>query len=161
MDAGAAGKVCPIQRGSVAFSDKVLNCQTSGGVGAIIDNNVPDPVNGTMGTVVTTIPLVGATDTDVAAMLAQAGASATVDSVNATATDCAYFDGTSMAAPHASAVAALVWSRHPGCTAAQMRRSLNNAALDLGTAGRDVNFGFGLTQAQAADDRIASLGCRL
>lgn len=159
VDAGAAGKVCLIQRGSIAFSDKVLNCQNSGGVGAIIYNNVPGPLNGTLNGVVTTIPSVGATDTDGALMLAQVGQSATVDTVNVTITDYAYFDGTSMATPHASAVAAIVWSRHTGCTAAQMRTSLNNAAMDLGDPGRDVNFGFGLTQALAADDRIASLGC--
>lgn len=159
VDAGAAGKVCLIQRGDIAFSDKVLNCQNSGGVGAIIYNNAPGPLNGTLNGVVTAIPSVGATDTDGALMLAQIGQSATVDTVNVTATDYAYFDGTSMATPHASAVAALVWSRHTSCTAAQIRTSLNNAAQDLGTAGRDVNFGFGLTQAKAADDRITALGC--
>lgn len=158
-DAGAAGKVCLIQRGSVSFADKVLNCQNSGGVGAIIYNNAPGPLNGTLGTTVTTIPSVGATDTDGAAMLAQVGQAATVDTVNVTATDYAYFDGTSMATPHASAVAALVWSRNTGCTAAQMRASLNNSAQDLGAAGRDVEFGFGLVQAAAADRRIASQGC--
>lgn len=159
VDAGAAGKVCLIQRGSISFSDKVLNCQNSGGVGAIIYNNAPGPLNGTLNGVVTTIPSVGATDTDGALMLGQIGQSATVDTVNVTATDYAYFDGTSMATPHTSAVAALVWSRHTGCTAAQIRTSLNNSAEDLGTAGRDVNFGFGLVRAKAADDRISTMGC--
>jgi subtilisin family serine protease len=159
VDAGAAGKVCLIQRGSVSFSDKVLNCQNSGGVGAIIYNNAPGPLNGTLGTTVTTIPSVGATDTDGALMVAQAGQAATVDTVNVTATDYAYFDGTSMATPHASAIAAVVWSRHASCTSSQMRTSLNNSAMDLGDPGRDVNFGFGLVQAKAADDRITSLGC--
>jgi subtilisin family serine protease len=159
VDAGAAGKVCLIQRGGISFADKVLNCQASGGVGAIIYNNAPGPLNGTLGMTVTTIPSVGATDTDGAAMLAQVGQSATVDTVNVTATDYAYFDGTSMATPHASGVAALVWSRHTGCTAAQIRASLNNSAEDLGATGRDDEFGHGLVQAAAADRRIASLGC--
>jgi len=71
----------------------------------------------------------------------------------------AYFDGTSMATPHVSAVAALVWSYFPTCSGSQIRTSLNNSALDLGTAGRDVHFGYGLVQAKAAYDRIKSLGC--
>ncbi len=40
LDGSVAGKVCLIQRGTIAFSDKVLNCQNSGGVGAVIYNNV-------------------------------------------------------------------------------------------------------------------------
>jgi subtilisin family serine protease len=58
-----------------------------------------------------------------------------------------------------SAVAALVWSYFPTCTAVQMRASLDKSALDLGTAGRDTKYGYGLVQAKAAYDRIKSLGC--
>jgi subtilisin family serine protease len=79
--------------------------------------------------------------------------------VSVTATNYAFYDGTSMATPHVSAVAALVWSYFPSCTAAQMRTSLDNSAMDLGAAGRDVKFGYGLVQAKAAYDRIASKGC--
>jgi subtilisin family serine protease len=58
-----------------------------------------------------------------------------------------------------SAVAALVWSYTPACTGAQIRASLTKSALDLGPAGRDTKFGFGLVQALAAKNRIANLGC--
>jgi subtilisin family serine protease len=75
------------------------------------------------------------------------------------ATNYAYYDGTSMATPHVSAVAALVWSYFPQCSAAQLRSSLDKSALDLGAAGRDVKYGFGLVQAKAAYDRIKSQGC--
>jgi len=71
----------------------------------------------------------------------------------------AALDGTSMATPHVAGVAALVWSLHPQCTAAQLRRTLGLTALDLGTRGRDTRFGFGLVQAKAAADRIAAQGC--
>ena len=151
-----AGKVCLIQRGSIDFAVKVQNCQNSGGVGAIVYNNVAGAFGGTLGTSVTSIPSVTATDTDGAAMMKQLGQSATVA---VKASSYAYYDGTSMATPHVSAVAALVWSYFPGCTAAQMRTSLNNSALDLGPAGRDTKYGFGLVQAKAAHDRIAALGC--
>jgi subtilisin family serine protease len=150
------GKVCLIQRGSYDFAVKVSNCQASGGVGAVIYNNVAGGFSGTFGTTATTIPSVTASDTDGAAMKNQLGQSATV---TVGPSNYAYFDGTSMATPHVSAVAALVWSQNPGCTAAQIRNSLNKSAKDLGAAGRDNNTGFGLVQAKAADTRIKSLGC--
>ena len=71
----------------------------------------------------------------------------------------AFFNGTSMATPHVSAVAALVWSYFPTCTVAQIRATLNNSAEDLGAAGRDTKFGYGLVRAKAAFDRAQSLGC--
>jgi subtilisin family serine protease len=156
VNTSVAGKVCLIQRGNIAFSDKVLNCQNSGGVGAIVYNNVAGGFAGTLGGVATTIPSVTASDTEGAAMKGQLGQTA---SIAITATNYAYFDGTSMATPHVSAVAALVWSYFPSCTGEQIRQSLNKSAKDLGTAGRDVKFGFGLVQAKAAHDRIASVGC--
>jgi subtilisin family serine protease len=99
---------------------------------------------------------VTASDAEGAAMKNQLGQSATVA---VTATNYAFYDGTSMATPHVSAVAALVWSYFPTCTAAQIRSTLAKSAEDLGAAGRDVKFGYGLVRAKAAHDRIASLGC--
>jgi subtilisin family serine protease len=156
VNTAVSGKVCLIQRGTVDFATKVTNCQSSGGVGAIIYNNAAGSFSGTLNGTATSIPSVSASDTDGAAMKAQLGQSATVA---VKASNYAYFDGTSMATPHVSAVAALVWSYFPTCTGSQIRTSLNNSALDLGTAGRDVHYGYGLVQAKAAYDRIKSLGC--
>jgi subtilisin family serine protease len=158
VNTAVSGKVCLIQRGTVDFATKVPNCQSSGGVGvgAVVYNNVAGAFGGTLNGVATTIPSVTASDTDGAAMKAQLGTSATVA---VKASNYAYFDGTSMATPHVSAVAALVWSDFPTCTGAQIRTSLDNSALDLGTAGRDTHYGYGLVQAKAAYDRIKSLGC--
>jgi subtilisin family serine protease len=156
VNTAVSGKVCLIQRGTVDFATKVSNCQNSGGVGAIVYNNAAGNFGGTLGTTVTSIPSVTASDTDGAAMKAQVGQSATVA---VKATNYAYFDGTSMATPHVSAVAALVWSYFPTCTGSQIRTSLNNSALDLGAVGRDTKYGYGLVQAKAAYDRIKSLGC--
>jgi subtilisin family serine protease len=155
-NAAVSGKVCLIARGTVDFATKVGNCQASGGVGAVVYNNVAGGFGGTLGTTVTTIPSVTASDTEGAAMKNQLGQSATVA---VTATNYAFYDGTSMATPHVSAVAALVWSYVPNCTAAQIRSTLGKSAEDLGAAGRDVKFGYGLVRAKAAHDRIASLGC--
>lgn len=150
------GRVCLIQRGTYDFATKVANCQASGGVGAVVYNNVAGSFGGTLGTTVTTIPSVTASDTEGTALRAQFGQSATV---SVAASNYAYFDGTSMATPHVSAVAALVWSLHTNCTAAQIRSTLAKSAEDLGTAGRDTKFGHGLVRAKAAHDRISTLGC--
>lgn len=70
-----------------------------------------------------------------------------------------YYNGTSMATPHASAVATLVWSHHTGCSAAEVRSALGATALDIDSAGRDVRTGFGLIQAKAAVDYLATQSC--
>ncbi|RLV60955.1 peptidase S8 [Parashewanella curva] len=62
----------------------------------------------------------------------------------------AYYNGTSMATPHVSGVAALVWSYHPQCTAEQIRNALKATAEDLDVSGRDDKTGFGLVNAAAA-----------
>jgi subtilisin family serine protease len=156
VNGAMAGKVCLIARGSIDFATKVSNCQNSGGVGAVVYNNVAGGFGGTLGTTVTTIPSVTASDTEGAAMKNQLGQSATL---SVKASNYAYYDGTSMATPHVSGVAALVWSYFPSCTGSQIRVSLDNSAQDLGAAGRDDKFGYGLVQAKAAYDRIMAQGC--
>ncbi|NDY92527.1 S8 family serine peptidase [Ideonella livida] len=156
VDPAMAGKVCLIRRGTISFAQKVVNCQQSGGVAAVVYNNEAGGLAGTLGGVTTTIASVGVSDTEGQALRAQLGQGATVQ---VSATDYAYFDGTSMATPHVSGVAALVWSYFPQCSAAQIRTTLQKSALDLGPAGRDKWYGFGLVQAKAAHDRLASLGC--
>jgi subtilisin family serine protease len=148
--------VCLIARGTIDFATKVSNCEKSGGLGAVIYNNAAGGFGGTMGTVVAVIPSVTASDVEGAALKGQLGQSATVA---VKPYNYAYFDGTSMATPHVSAVAALVWSYYPSCTGAQIRASLTKSAMDLGTAGRDTKFGFGLVQALAAKNRIGAMGC--
>ncbi|MBI5257093.1 MAG: S8 family serine peptidase [Burkholderiales bacterium] len=156
VNGAMAGKVCLIARGTIDFATKVTNCQASGGVGAVVYNNAAGGFGGTLGTTVTTIPSVTASDTEGAAMKLQLGQTATV---TVAASNYANYDGTSMATPHVSAVAALVWSYFPSCTATQIRNTLNKTAEDLGTAGRDTKYGWGLVRAKAAYDRIAALGC--
>lgn len=152
----AAGKICVIQRGTVSFSDKVLNCQAGGGIGAVIYNNEPGALSGTLNGVVTSIPSIGISDTDGATLMGMLGQSA---SEFVGAGNYAYFDGTSMATPHVSAVAALVWSNHQACSNADIRNALDATAEDLGSAGRDVAYGYGLVQARAASDYLATNGC--
>ncbi|TMO60981.1 S8 family serine peptidase [Pseudoalteromonas aurantia] len=67
--------------------------------------------------------------------------------------------GTSMATPHVSGVAALVWSHYPQCSNKQIRNILNITAKDKGAAGKDTSYGYGIVQAKAAYDYIAQNGC--
>jgi subtilisin family serine protease len=157
-DPGVAGKVCLIQRGTISFADKVQNCESDGGVAAIVYNNQPGLFGGTLGGVSTVIPSVTVSDSSGAAMLGQLGSSA---SVTVASGNYALFSGTSMATPHVAGVAALVWSQHPQCSAAEIRQTLRLSATDLGDTGRDNEFGHGLVQAKAAVDRITANGCGL
>ncbi|MBN1262055.1 MAG: S8 family serine peptidase, partial [Anaerolineae bacterium] len=61
-----------------------------------------------------------------------------------------YMSGTSMASPHAAAVAALVWSADPSLTNAELRQTLQETALDGGNPGRDNAYGYGIVQANEA-----------
>lgn len=155
-NAAMAGKVCLIMRGSITFAAKVLNCQASGGLGAVVYNNVTGGLSGTLGGTVTNIPSVGVSNTEGASLLAKLGQPAALGVI---ATNYALYNGTSMATPHVSAVAALVWSYFPRCSAGQIRSTLNKTALDLGAPGRDPYYGYGLVQARAAYDRLRNLGC--
>jgi subtilisin family serine protease len=155
-DAGVAGKVCLIQRGNISFADKVTRCESNGGVAAVIYNNVSGNLNATLGGAPVTIPSATVSLEDGTLMLGQLGQSTTLA---LTPSNYAYFDGTSMATPHVSSVAALVWSYFPTCTGAQIRSTLTKTAMDLGDPGRDDLYGAGLVQAKAAYDRIKSMGC--
>ncbi|GIF03721.1 S8 family serine peptidase [Actinoplanes siamensis] len=57
------------------------------------------------------------------------------------------FFGTSAAAPHAAAIAALALSGNPGMTNAEVRAALTGTALDLAPAGYDNRTGSGVVRA--------------
>jgi hypothetical protein len=59
-----------------------------------------------------------------------------------------FFDGTSMATPHAAGVAALLISN--GLPSGQVRQALQETAVDLGSTGWDNTFGHGRIDAYAA-----------
>jgi hypothetical protein len=58
--------------------------------------------------------------------------------------------GTSMASPHVAGTAALVMAAYPDWTTTQVRSELRNTADDLGTAGKDTLYGYGLVDADEA-----------
>ena len=64
----------------------------------------------------------------------------------------AFWQGTSMAAPHVSGVAALMLSR--GFQPSQVRTALQETAVDLGSVGWDNTYGYGRVNAFAALQRL-------
>jgi serine protease len=148
-----SGKVVLCERGDVSFYDKVRNVQNSGGAAAVIYNNVPGGFGGTLGSGnSSTIPAMSLSREDgiylIANKLNQTGA---VDTrIVKPGSGYEAWDGTSMAAPHVSGVAALVWSANPSWSNVQIRNALTGSAEDLGASGRDNSYGWGLVRAYNA-----------
>jgi serine protease len=157
-----AGKVVLCQRGTVDFNTKVKNVASGGGVAAVIYNNSASDATcgdftGTMGTGNSSaIPAITTSCAEGSSALARVNQSGTVLS-QVSVPDSGYeaWNGTSMATPHVSAVAALVWGCFPAATNKGIRTALTSTAKDKGTAGRDTSYGYGIVQAKAA---IQSLG---
>jgi len=140
-----------IERGDISFADKVKNATTAGASAAVIYNNASGGFIGTLGSPGSWIPALSASREDGLAMVAALPTTATAV---ARATNWDYMDGTSMATPHASGVAALVWSAAAAAnknpTPASVEDALVKTALDLGAAGYDTSYGYGLVQATNA-----------
>lgn len=158
-----AGAIVLCQRGTIAFVDKVNNVSNGGGGSAVIYNNVASDAtcgdfSGTLGTGVTSpISAISVSCAEGATALTHVGQSGTVVSrVTLGASGYEAWGGTSMATPHVSGVAALVWSHCPNATNAQVRDALDSTAQDKGAAGRDNLYGYGIVKAQAALTYLAT-----
>lgn len=122
---------------------------SNGGAAAVIYNNAPGIFSGTLGEAGDYILAVSISQEDGQYLVAnKIGSVATVTSTfDFPASGYEAWDGTSMATPHVSAVAALIWSWDPSLTNVQIREAMAATALDLGDPGRDVYYGYGLVQA--------------
>jgi subtilisin-like proprotein convertase family protein len=69
------------------------------------------------------------------------------DGVSTTVPGFQQFYGTSAAAPHAAAIAALVLGGNPGITPAEVRTALTSTAIDIEAPGYDRDTGFGIVMA--------------
>jgi serine protease len=156
-EATCDGFVAYVDRGGLdgdgnglTFAKKVTFMRRAGAKAVLIGNNDPgDGIgNFTLGTEDTWLPTASVSFADGSALKALKGTTAKVKLVGV---DYSRLTGTSMATPHVSGVAALLWSARPTTlTAMQVRALLQDSAQDLGTAGRDPSFGFGLVQAKKA-----------
>jgi hypothetical protein len=77
---------------------------------------------------------------------------AAADSVSTTWPGVPVFSGTSAAAPHAAAIAALLKSYNPNLSAFQIRQLLVNTSLDIEAIGVDRDSGAGIVMAEASLD---------
>ncbi len=77
------------------------------------------------------------------------------DGVSTSAPGFSTFYGTSAAAPHAAAIAALLKSSAPALTPAQVRTALTSTAIDIEAPGVDRSTGFGIVMPGPA---LASVG---
>ena len=77
------------------------------------------------------------------------------DGVSTSAPGFSTFYGTSAAAPHAAAIAALLKSGAPALTPAQVRTALTTTAIDIEASGVDRSTGFGIVMPGPA---LASVG---
>ena len=71
---------------------------------------------------------------------------------------CQFF-GTSAAAPHSAAVAALLLSKNPSLTPAEIQDALRTTAVDIGPAGPDDSSGAGRLDALAAAQAVGAPEC--
>jgi len=139
-------------RGSVSFAEKVTKVIANGGEAAVIYNNAPGIFSGTLGEPGDYVIAVSISQEDGQYLVTnKLGSVATVVSTfEFPASGYEAWAGTSMATPHVSAVAALIWSWNPSLTNVQIREALTATAFDLGEPGRDIYYGFGLVQAKDA-----------
>jgi len=157
--AACSGALCLISRGTNTFAEKVLNCQSAGGVGALIYNNVDGVVIGTLGSTKTLIQ--SATISKQDGELAKLTALGLYGSLQIGESSWEFYDGTSMATPHVSGVAALAWSYNPKCANNVVRSILQTTTMPLPTptSPRNDQFGYGLVQATSAIAKITTTGC--
>jgi serine protease len=148
----AKGKwIAVVKRGSTSFTAKLTNVMGQGASAAIITNDataaLKDAGTFTLQSALRWIPTVSVSYAS-GVNLRNGGSGS--GSVGVERWDYTYEDGTSMASPHASAVAALAWSANPSLTNTQLRTVLQTSAKDLGPPSRDQSFGYGLVEAGAA-----------
>jgi secreted trypsin-like serine protease len=78
--ADVTDKICLIERGEINFSEKALNCEAGGGLGAVIYNNVEGMIYGTLGDDFTgTIPVVAVSQADGVTLKTKLGTTANIE----------------------------------------------------------------------------------
>jgi subtilisin family serine protease len=153
------GKIAVISRGQgITFHDKTQRAKSAGAIGVVIFNNDDSALSWTLigddpaDQTYAWPTAIGITKDDGAALLATPDATITVTQGP---DDYGFLSGTSMAAPHVSGAAALVWSVAPNASASDVRQALINTAHDLGDSGVDRVYGNGLVDAYAAAKALA------
>jgi subtilisin family serine protease len=150
-----AGKTAVAIRGGPTFAQKAEFARDAGCAALIIHNNQPGNYNGTLGTPVDAqgrawLPVVSVSLDDGLYLKNQIEAQATTLKLFNINGNLQLASGTSMAAPHAAGVAALIVQRNPTWTPVQVREKLGTSSVDLGVPGWDPIFGYGRINALRA-----------
>ena len=145
----AAQNVALVQREGTPVPAKVTNAAAARAAALVVINSGLDdmPMRGSLQSGDPQWPVTVSVSRQTGQILRESGASVLVDSY---VTDYEAADGASMSAPHVAAVAALVLALRPGLSADDVVALLASTATDLGDAGRDPVFGYGLVDAYAA-----------
>jgi subtilisin family serine protease len=145
--------VAVIQRGSFSFAQKADSAMQAGASGVLLYNNTTVPVTPTLGTPddngTPWLPTIIVSQADGQTIVAGLASSNTGTLYNI-ATDWNLDSGTSMATPHVTGVAALIFGKNPNLTPDQVETIMERTATDLGVPNYDTKFGWGLVNAQAA-----------
>lgn len=147
--------VAVIHRGSYSFAQKVDSAMQAGASAVLLWNNSPIPVTPTLGT-----PDDNGTPWLPTVMLSQADGQAIVNGLTPSTTGTLYNiamdwnldSGTSMATPHVTGVAALIFGKNPNLTPDQVEAIMEKTTIDLGVPNYDTTYGWGLVNAKAALD---------
>ncbi|MEJ7760981.1 MAG: S8 family serine peptidase [Gemmatimonadaceae bacterium] len=150
------GKIAVVSRGAnLTFAQKTEAAMNAGCAGIVMHNNQPGSFAGTLGTATAPdgrawIPAISISLDDGLYLDEKIRNGPTSVTLLNTVGNLASLSGTSMASPHAAGVAALVLSKNPNLTPAQVRQVLRASANDLGTPGWDPVFGYGRINAKRA-----------
>jgi serine protease len=134
----------------LTFAKKADAMRRAGARAVIIGNNDPSEGLGqfTLGEPSSSwVPVTSVSFQDGAAIKDRSGEQAQVSLIGV---DYTRQSGTSMATPHVTGVAALLWGARPSLTAAQVRDLLEKSAEELGDPGKDKVYGHGLVNAKKA-----------
>jgi serine protease len=168
IPASVAGKIALVERGGTDpnnslgffFVAKMKYAKAAGAVGVVVYNIPGRPlINPALTDLTPTdisglIPFAMVSEADGARLKATSGTiSLKMDHDNYTSTYDS-LQGTSMACPHATGVAALAWSVAPNMKNTEIADAMEKTAKDLGDAGVDNTYGFGLLDAKAAVDML-------
>ncbi|MGZ3796017.1 MAG: S8 family serine peptidase, partial [Pseudobdellovibrionaceae bacterium] len=147
------GKYALISRGEITFGEKVNNALKAHAAGAIIYNNAPGLIHGSLTQDGSTLNIaVAMVEQSVGEalkgeLLASRPASASISTVKS---DYAHFDGTSMATPHVAGVVALVKAANKNLQPSQVKEILKATAQKLAGPNSNNELGAGLVNAEAA-----------
>jgi serine protease len=150
-----AGKTAVAIRGGPTFAQKAEFARDAGCAALIIHNNQPGNFNGTLGTPLDPqgrawLPVVSVSLDDGLYLKNQIESRATALQLFNVNGNLQLASGTSMAAPHAAGVAALILNKNPAMSAVDVRNKLRSSANDLGVPGWDPVFGYGRINALRA-----------